>query len=160
MPGGSGQVGTILARAFHAEGHEVIVLSRKQTAAPNQQSAKKQKKEKSKGEEAGIRRGKPIVTNVPGANLDGNEAWKKAIKTVQTTANSVGLSTQQIGADDHEEKKQKEYEEWWYAGYYAGLAAAAARPESTMVHDAVAPSAAQEDEDEDFEVEDRPETAT
>ncbi len=29
IPGGSGQVGTILARAFHADGHEVVVLSRK-----------------------------------------------------------------------------------------------------------------------------------
>jgi uncharacterized protein (TIGR01777 family) len=29
IPGGSGQVGTILARAFHAEGHEVVVLSRR-----------------------------------------------------------------------------------------------------------------------------------
>jgi hypothetical protein len=29
IPGGSGQVGTILARAFHAGGHEVVVLSRK-----------------------------------------------------------------------------------------------------------------------------------
>jgi nucleoside-diphosphate-sugar epimerase len=28
IPGGSGQVGTVLARAFHAEGHEVAVLSR------------------------------------------------------------------------------------------------------------------------------------
>jgi uncharacterized protein (TIGR01777 family) len=28
IPGGSGQVGTILARAFHARGHEVVVLSR------------------------------------------------------------------------------------------------------------------------------------
>ena len=28
IPGGSGQVGTVLARAFHAEGHEVVVLSR------------------------------------------------------------------------------------------------------------------------------------
>ena len=28
IPGGSGQVGTILARHFHADGHEVIVLSR------------------------------------------------------------------------------------------------------------------------------------
>ena len=28
IPGGSGQVGTILARALHAEGHEVVVLSR------------------------------------------------------------------------------------------------------------------------------------
>jgi uncharacterized protein (TIGR01777 family) len=28
IPGGSGQVGTILARTFHAAGHEVVVLSR------------------------------------------------------------------------------------------------------------------------------------
>ena len=28
IPGGSGQVGTLLARAFHAEGHDVCVLSR------------------------------------------------------------------------------------------------------------------------------------
>jgi uncharacterized protein (TIGR01777 family) len=32
IPGGSGQVGTILARAFHAAGHEVVVLSRRPTA--------------------------------------------------------------------------------------------------------------------------------
>ena len=31
IPGGSGQVGTILARAFHQAGHEVVVLSRKPT---------------------------------------------------------------------------------------------------------------------------------
>jgi len=29
LPGGSGQVGTVLARAFHAAGHEVVVLSRR-----------------------------------------------------------------------------------------------------------------------------------
>jgi uncharacterized protein (TIGR01777 family) len=29
IPGGSGQVGTVLARALHGQGHEVIVLSRK-----------------------------------------------------------------------------------------------------------------------------------
>ena len=28
IPGGSGQVGSLLARAFHAEGHDVCVLSR------------------------------------------------------------------------------------------------------------------------------------
>ena len=28
IPGGTGQVGTLLARAFHADGHEVVVLSR------------------------------------------------------------------------------------------------------------------------------------
>jgi uncharacterized protein len=32
IPGGSGQVGTILARAFHADGHEVVVLSRAASA--------------------------------------------------------------------------------------------------------------------------------
>ncbi len=29
IPGGTGQVGTVLARTFHADGHEVVVLSRK-----------------------------------------------------------------------------------------------------------------------------------
>ncbi len=29
IPGGSGQVGTVLARALHAEGHDVVVLSRR-----------------------------------------------------------------------------------------------------------------------------------
>ncbi len=29
IPGGSGQVGTLLARAFHKDGHEVVVLSRR-----------------------------------------------------------------------------------------------------------------------------------
>lgn len=34
IPGGSGQVGTTLARAFHNDGHEVVVLSRKPEQAP------------------------------------------------------------------------------------------------------------------------------
>ena len=34
IPGGSGQVGTILARAFHQRGNDVVVLSRTQTDAP------------------------------------------------------------------------------------------------------------------------------
>src|SRR5262245_26128240 len=34
LPGGTGQVGTILARAFASEGHDVVVLSRKPSAAP------------------------------------------------------------------------------------------------------------------------------
>ena len=34
IPGGSGQVGNVLARHFHAQGHSVIVLSRRPTAAP------------------------------------------------------------------------------------------------------------------------------
>lgn len=34
IPGGSGQVGTILARAFHADSHEVVVFRRKVVPAP------------------------------------------------------------------------------------------------------------------------------
>ncbi len=34
IPGGSGQVGTVLSRAFFAGGHEVVVLSRKPEQAP------------------------------------------------------------------------------------------------------------------------------
>jgi uncharacterized protein (TIGR01777 family) len=34
IPGGSGQVGTVLARHLQAEGHEVVVLSRSPRAAP------------------------------------------------------------------------------------------------------------------------------
>ncbi|HEY9405618.1 MAG TPA: TIGR01777 family oxidoreductase [Pyrinomonadaceae bacterium] len=34
LPGGTGQVGTVLARAFHGEGHEVVILSRRPERAP------------------------------------------------------------------------------------------------------------------------------
>jgi len=34
IPGGSGQVGTVLARAFHRDGHRVAVLSRQPKSAP------------------------------------------------------------------------------------------------------------------------------
>ena len=34
IPGGSGQVGTMLARAFHRDGHDVVVLSRTPTVQP------------------------------------------------------------------------------------------------------------------------------
>jgi len=34
IPGGSGQVGTVLARAFHADGHDVVVLSRRPGVRP------------------------------------------------------------------------------------------------------------------------------
>jgi uncharacterized protein (TIGR01777 family) len=34
IPGGSGQVGTVLARAFHSAGHQVVVLSRQPVPRP------------------------------------------------------------------------------------------------------------------------------
>lgn len=34
LPGGSGHLGTLLARAFHDDGHEVVVVSRRPVSAP------------------------------------------------------------------------------------------------------------------------------
>lgn len=34
IPGGAGQVGTLLARAFHRDGHDVVVLSRQSIRRP------------------------------------------------------------------------------------------------------------------------------
>jgi uncharacterized protein len=34
IPGGSGQVGTVLARAFHNDAHDVVVLSRRPSVQP------------------------------------------------------------------------------------------------------------------------------
>ena len=34
IPGGTGQVGSVLARAFHDDGHEVVILSRRSAALP------------------------------------------------------------------------------------------------------------------------------
>ena len=34
IPGGSGQIGTVLARTFHGQGHDVVVLSRRPDARP------------------------------------------------------------------------------------------------------------------------------
>src|SRR5579871_4326580 len=34
IPGGSGQIGTLLARAFTGDGHDVVVLSRNSCKAP------------------------------------------------------------------------------------------------------------------------------
>lgn len=39
IPGGSGQVGTLLARHFHHAGHEVVVLSRSAGSAPHRPTA-------------------------------------------------------------------------------------------------------------------------
>ena len=34
LPGGTGQLGTVLAKEFHAAGHDVVVFSRSPRAAP------------------------------------------------------------------------------------------------------------------------------
>ena len=65
MPGGSGQVGTLLARAFHRDGHEVVVLSRRPRNQPWR------------------------VVGWDGANLDG---WLKELDGCQAVINLTGRS--------------------------------------------------------------------
>ena len=77
-------------------------------------------------------RAKPVVNVVPHAHLVGNSAWSKAVKTVQTTPNSIGLPTPTLPPPPktetdtlkEEPENEKLLHQYWYAGYYAGLAAA------------------------------------
>lgn len=90
-------------------------------------------------------RGKPVVTVVPHGHLEGNSAWKKAVKTVEKNPNRIGTiegagdgktvstTSDKIGTTQgasrgkmEEEDMEKKLNEWWYAGYYAGVAAAKA----------------------------------
>ncbi|KAJ1020859.1 hypothetical protein NDA18_005708 [Ustilago nuda] len=101
------------------EDTEQILAQRKQISTKPDAVQGGKKKGKNEAEEQkmqSVRRRKEIVTIVPSAHLEGNTAWKKAVKTVQTTPNSVGVK--------EGEEREKELNGWWIAGYYAGLAAA------------------------------------
>lgn len=60
-----------------------------------------QNKPSSKSNQSSTTSHQSTATHVPAADMDGNTAWKKAVKTVQATPNSIGSSE-------------------WNAGYSAG----------------------------------------
>ncbi len=67
IPGGTGQVGTVLARAFHADGHEVIVLGR----SPERREWRTEKWDgKTIGDWAGEIDGADVVVNLAGRNVN------------------------------------------------------------------------------------------
>jgi uncharacterized protein (TIGR01777 family) len=78
IPGGSGQVGTALARAFHADGHEVVVLSRRKDDPPWRTSIWDGK---TMGEWAGEIDGSDVMINLAGrsVNCRYNEANRREI---------------------------------------------------------------------------------
>jgi hypothetical protein len=97
MPGGSGQVGSVLARAFQRDGHEVIVLSRSGTPGPWR--AVRWDAE-TLGDWAGELDGADVVINLAGrsVNCRYNDANRKAIvdsRVKSTTA--VGKAIGQVG---------------------------------------------------------------
>lgn len=67
IPGGTGQVGTILARAFHGEGHEVVVLSRRPAPAPWRTAAWDAR---TAGDWAAHLDGADVVINLAGRSVD------------------------------------------------------------------------------------------
>src|SRR5215470_17929666 len=67
IPGGSGQVGTILARAFHQAGHEVVILSRK----PAKEAWRVMEWDgRTPGDWATVIEGADVVINLAGHNVN------------------------------------------------------------------------------------------
>lgn len=95
IPGGSGQVGTVLARAFHSDGHEVIVLSRAPGSAP---WAMVPWDAENPGDWTAVFDGADAVINLAGrsVNCRYNEANRQAIK--QSRINSTRVVGEAIAA--------------------------------------------------------------
>ncbi|SJX65571.1 uncharacterized protein SRS1_16198 [Sporisorium reilianum f. sp. reilianum] len=84
----------------------------------------------------GKKGGRTAVTVVPHAHVEGNAAWRKALKTVASTPNRIGIAAPsttatvtatQSGALDLTtvSAEQDRLHAYWYAGYRAGVAATA-----------------------------------
>lgn len=68
LAGGSGQLGTVLARAFHVDGHDVAVLSRAPTSAPWRSAAWDAR---TLGPWASELEGADVVINLAGRSVNG-----------------------------------------------------------------------------------------
>ncbi|SPO30105.1 uncharacterized protein UTRI_05944 [Ustilago trichophora] len=165
---------SLLAEQVKADTLQILALQRQsQSAHPHSSQANSflliqdnakttgmQPKGKNKDNMAN-RRGKPVINIVPHGHLDGNSAWKKAVKMVESTPNSIGLQTSNLDAanegqvlvqrnDGSSSKKEKEKEKeqekndeqqeklfynWWYSGYLAGLnSASSIITETNQIH--------------------------
>lgn len=91
IPGGSGQVGTVLARALHAAGHEVVVVSRAPAAAPWRTVAWDAR---SLGDWAAELDGAEVVINLAGRNVN----CRYTVENRRLIMDSRVLSTQAVGA--------------------------------------------------------------
>lgn len=92
IPGGSGQVGTLLARAFSAEAHEVVILSRNALRETRWRTV--QWDAIHQGAWSGELDGADVVINLAGRSVDCryNERNRAAMKSSRV------LSTQAVGA--------------------------------------------------------------
>src|ERR671914_809691 len=86
IPGGTGQVGTLLARAFHGDGHEVVVLGRSPKPAPWRVVSWDPT---SVGEWASDLDGSDVVINLAGRNVNCRYTRKNREEILQSRVISV-----------------------------------------------------------------------
>lgn len=94
IPGGSGQVGTLLARAFVADGHEVVVLSRDPRPAPWRMAAWDAE---TLGDWGAEFNGADIVINLAGHSVNCRYHAKNRRKMIDSRVNSTRTVGEAIG---------------------------------------------------------------
>lgn len=99
IPGGSGQVGTVLARAFHERGDEVIVLSRTQTEARPWRVAKWDGE--TLGEWASEIEGADAVINLAGQSVNCRYTVENRRTIIDSRVKSTRVVGQAIGEANH-----------------------------------------------------------
>src|SRR5688572_4146148 len=90
ISGGSGQVGTTLARAFHGDGHEVVVVSRMPASAPWRTVAWDAR---TLGPWTADLEGADVVVNLAGRNVN----CRYTVENRRAIMESRVLSTQVVG---------------------------------------------------------------
>ena len=96
IPGGTGQVGTLLARAFHKDGHEVIVLGRR---APTPASWRvEQWNPANVAEWADKVEGADVVINLAGRSVNCRYTAKNRQEILQSRVESVRAVGQAISS--------------------------------------------------------------
>lgn len=104
---------SLLATQVREDGRQILAQRRTQPSKTQighdgivevaSEGCGKNRKKKGKGEPPQQQQQKrKVVTVVPHAEVEGNSAWKKAVKTVQATPNQIGLDKSLLEGDGHQ----------------------------------------------------------
>ena len=86
IPGGSGQIGTILARHFHQQGHEVVIFSRKPRMTPWSTVLWDAE---TLGDWVSELDGADVVINLTGKSVNCRYTWKNRWQILESRTRSV-----------------------------------------------------------------------
>lgn len=95
IPGGSGHLGTLLARRWHGEGHDVVVLSRQPVAAPWRTALWDGR---TLGDWRGELEGAAAVVNLSGRSVDCRYSPANRAEILDSRVNSTRVVAQAISA--------------------------------------------------------------